>query len=201
VGTVPDFLSQEVGVLQHSDFGKNKEHNLAEQIQFACGKLPISEDFLWMNDDIFLLADTDISTYPHYAGGFLKRKWSATAQGGYRVSLMQTEAQLLGRNLPTHNFEIHVPIRYNKTKFLSLQPWIDLSSRCPLGLTFRSIYCNALGIAPTQFADMKLDSEKTKAELVAKIGTRPVLSIGDGLGDDAKTFFSDMFPNKSKYET
>lgn len=200
VGNDPGFLSPEVGFAQHDDFGKNKEHNIAEQIYHACKTLPMTDNFFWINDDTFLLKDTDISTYPYYSGGSLRRKWSATAKNGYRVALMQTEAQLIAKNLPTITFEIHCPIRYSKEKFISLKHWIDLSARVPMGLTFRSVYCNVLGIAPTNLPDMKLGNVANKEELIQKVADRDVFSIGDGLSDDAKAYFHDIFPTPSKYE-
>ena len=113
---------------------------------------------------------------------------------------MQTEAQLIAKNLPTITFEIHCPIRYSKAKFLDMKAWIDLSARVPYGLTFRSIYCNVLGIAPTNLPDMKIGNAATKEELQLKIGDRDVFSIGDGLSDDAKEWFSARFPAESRYE-
>jgi len=201
VGNNPGFLSKECITLWRDDAGKNKEHNIAEQVMHACKSLPLSEDFLWTTDDVFFLQDTDITKYPYYHDGDLEQKWNRCKPGGYRVALMQTDAQLRGKSLPTSNHEIHVPLMYNRTKFRSLEKWLDLSSRVPMGLTFRSVYCNVLGVTPgPRYTDMKIGNATTAAELKAKTSGRHCFSIGDGLLDDAKGFLHELFPNPSKYE-
>lgn len=203
VGCDPGFLNPAtVGVYPRADVGgTNKEHRIAEQIAWAADKLPMTESFLWVNDDTFFLGDTDITAYPYYHFQTLQDKWGRTKQGGYRVALMQTDAQLRGRNLPTHNFEIHLPILYTRKGFSQLGHWLDLSSKVPCGMTFRSIYCNVLGIKPgPDYTDMKIGTAVTSEELAMKARGRHAFSIGDGLSPEAKTYFDKLYPTKSKYE-
>ncbi len=201
VGYNPGFLSDQVGFLPHTDKPHNKEARIAEAIMVACEKLPISENFLWINDDVFLTQETDIVNYPYYTDGPLDKKWRRTKPGGYRVALAQTDAQLRAKNLTTHNYEQHVPIRYNKSKFIGLKNWVELSIKCPLGLTFRSVYGNVLGVTPTTANfDSKIGSATTAEELEAKVKGRPVFSIGDGLSEDAKGYFHKLWPTPSRFE-
>lgn len=201
VGNNPGFLSKECITLWRDDAGKNKEHNIAEQIMHACEKLPLSENFLWTTDDVFFLQDTDITSYPYYQDGNLEQKWNRCKPGGYRVALMQTDAQLRGKGITTTNYEIHVPIMYNRAKFRSLTKWLDLSARVPMGLTFRSVYGNVLGVTPgPHYPDMKIGNASTAEELKAKTAGRHCFSIGDGLEDAAKGWLHELFPVPSKYE-
>ena len=204
VGQDPGFLNPEtVTVVKRADGGTNKEHRIAEQIAWAADKLPMTEHFLWVNDDTFFMQDTDITTYPYYNDGELAAKWARTKTGGYRVALTQTDAQLRAHKLPTKNYEIHVPIIYSRRGFTQviIKKLLNLSSRVPFGMTFRSLYCNALGIKPgPAYKDMKLGNVATKAEAAAKVAGRHCFSIGDGWLDDAKGFLQETFPNKSKYE-
>ncbi len=205
IGQDPGFLNAEhVTVVPRDDFGKNKEHNIAEQISYAAAKLPLTENFLWVNDDFFFLQNTDISTYPYYNDGDLTEKWNKAKAGGYRVALTQTDAQLKAHELPNRNYEVHVPIMYARRGFAQpiIQKFLKLSSRVPFGMTFRSIYCNCLGVKPgPQYTDMKLGNVDTAEELRIKTAGRHCFSIGDGLSDDAKGQLQSWFPSKSKYET
>jgi hypothetical protein len=202
VGNNPGFLSNEVNMVKRDDVaGTNKEHRIAEQIQWAAANLPMTEHFLWVNDDTFFLQDTDITGYPYYNDGDLGSKWARTRMNGYRVALTQTDAQLKSRKLPTINYEIHVPIVYSRDGMSKMGKWIALSSKVRYGMTFRSLYCNALGIKPgPHYKDMKLGSTQTAEELKTAIAGRHCFSIGDGLGDGAKAYLEELFPNKSKYE-
>lgn len=201
VGSNPGFLSDEVNMIELSDPPTNKEHRIAHAVSFAALKTRISEHFLWINDDTFFIEDVNILTYPYYNDGDLTSKWQRTKPNGYRVALNQTDAQLKARNLPNRNFEQHVPIIYSKTGIASLQKWVALSAKVPYGLTFRSIYCNVLGVKPgPQYKDIKIGSAQTAEELKAVISGRQIFSIGDGLGDDAKGLFEQLYPDKSKYE-
>lgn len=204
IGQDPGFLNPEhVTILKREDVQHNREYRIAEQIIYASEKLPLSEHFLWVNDDTFLLEDTDISTYPYYNDGELGPKWARTKPGGYRVALMQTDAQLKARGLPTRNYEIHVPIIYSRRGLANpvVRKLAQISAKTPFGMTFRSVYCNVLGvIAGPAYKDMKLGNVSTAAELQLKTRGRHCFSIGDGLTDDAKGYLDTLFPAKSKYE-
>lgn len=204
VGQDPGFLNPEhVTMVKREDFGRNKEHNIAEHCAWAAEKLPITEHFLWVNDDMFFLQDTDISTYPYYNDGELQPKWERAKPGGYRVALTQTDAQLKAHRKPTRNYEVHVPIIYSRRGFSQpeIKRFLNLASKVPFGMTFRSVYCNVLGIKPgPDYRDMKLGNVATAEELKAKTQGRHCFSIGDGLTDDAKKYFLELFPDKSRFE-
>jgi hypothetical protein len=201
VGYDPGFLSSEVGFLEHVDSTNNKECRIAEAIMAACEKLPISDNFCWINDDVFLTQPTDIASYPYFTDGPLERKWQRTKPGGYRIALAQTDAQLRAKGHTTHNYEAHVPIVYNKAKFISLKKWVELSGKCPMGITFRSVYGNVNKVTPEhRNMDSKIGAASSASDLENIIGQRAVFSIGDGLSDDAKTHFHKLWPNLSKYE-
>jgi len=149
----------------------------------------------------FFIEDVDIASYPYYWDGPLSVKAHKTKPGGYKVALAQTDAQLKARRHTAHNFEMHVPILYNKQKFISLEPWIVISGKCPLGMTFRSIYCNVLGIPPgPAYKDNKISTAATPEEMAAIVKGRHCFSIGDGLAEEAKGYFHQLFPTPSKYE-
>src|SRR6478736_5445924 len=193
VGHNPGFLSDAVNMVEHPDAPTNKEHRIAEQIAFAAKSTRISEHFLWINDDTFFLQDVDILTYPYYNDGDLTSKWQKTKMNGYRAALNQADAQLKARGLPNKNFEQHVPIIFSRAGIAKMSAWITLSSKVPYGMTFRSIYCNALGVKPgPAYRDMKIGSAQTADELFRHIEGRHVFSIGDGLGDGAKAFIDQL---------
>lgn len=201
VGQDPGFLSSEANLHARPDAGTNKEHRIAEQVCWAAKNLPLTEKFLWMNDDFFFLKDTDITTYPYYQDGSLEEKWKKIKPNGYRIAIMQTDAQLRGKKLPTVNYEQHVPITYTRSGLSKLGKWLEMSSKVPTGLTWRSIYCNVLGVTPgPQYRDMKIGNCANAADAASKVVGRHVFSIGDGWTEDAKGFFKQLFPNKSKYE-
>lgn len=202
IGQDPGFLSAEVTVVHRPDAGKNKEHNIADHIAYAAAKLPITEHFLWINDDFFFLKDTDIATYPYYTAGELAQKVEGSQKSGYRAALAQAEAQLKARRFPTKNFEVHVPMIFSRAAMGKLGGWLSISSKLKFGMTWRSIYANVIGVKPgPAYKDVKIGTANTVGELKHKIEGLSLFSIGDGLSDEAKAYFDELYPDKCRYET
>jgi hypothetical protein len=106
----------------------------------------VSETFLWLYDDTFIVRPTTIGTLavPRYSGQ-LRRSSRST----WRVAMMRTHDALKGAGLPTLNYSTHYPIVFDKQK---LQQTIDRFRPDRQPLLIESLYQNQWAKNPQQHA-------------------------------------------------
>lgn len=203
VGELPAFI-------HHSPFtihlpvpdghSSNPARNIFQKLVAACYEDELSEEFIYFNDDYILTQDVDATTLPHYHKEHnLKESAGRVQQGNtFRTALENTAKALEAKGHPITNFDIHVPMRINKEKFLHLQQynWV-----VPYGYTAKSLYCNSVGITGEFLCDCKINEGLRRAEIEERISNRFCFSYGDaGLFGDMKQWLKDQFPQPSTFE-
>ena len=200
VGKDPGFL-RDCTVLEVPDPTKTKEYNITYQVLWACQNLDISENFLRVDDDTFLVAPIGAENYPNYCTGTLEEKIRRAIAQRYRTALTLTRDKLISLGKPTMSFEPHAPIILNRTRFRGLLEYWDESRRLKCGYTLRSFYCNYYGVPGTPMADCKLRFPQGPEAVMARIKDRHVFSVFDtaiplGVGK----ILAEMFPEKCRFE-
>lgn len=67
IGDCPDFIQNIIHIpATDSIFRKDKDRNIFNKLMIACEQNEISESFLFMNDDHYLLSDLVASEIPYY---------------------------------------------------------------------------------------------------------------------------------------
>lgn len=183
-----------------SDNSPYSSVNIKDKILTACHVKAITEDFILLNDDHFLLHDFNVQTLPYYFQHSLSYKALDCKQPYYFQQLVNTMNVLKDRALPILHYDIHFPIRFNKSKFIEMCQAYDWSIE--QGYAIKSLYCNTFGITGVPSLDLNI--------------MRPCRSI-DVLNDmlEGRTFFSthegaidqvmeskwkELYPMKSKFE-
>ena len=152
----------------------------------------ISDDFVLMYDDIFFLKEVELSKYPFYNMGQLGEHITGTPQ--YRKNLEEARIWLYNHGHNRIDFELHVPIIYNREKFLKLrdvfEPYIDK----PVAPAPRSIYGNIYNL-PTEYReDLKIRSKNDK------IGDVDCFSTSDEAFKHVLPLLKEKFPERCEYE-
>lgn len=199
VGHLPDFL-QNVNYISYQDKERCKEANIYKKIIRACEQSDISEDFLFMNDDHFLLIDCEVSKFPFYWRTDL-RSYSKTFTEGnrYKAAIDNAYRALHARGFSLNSFDVHSPILYNKQKFLNVMPQYDWDQK--ITYIIKSMYANSVGIVGEQAVDCKINSQMESEEIKAIIEKRKFFSMGNGaIGKKLKFVLDELYPNPSKYE-
>lgn len=156
----------------------------------------VSEDFVLMNDDFFLIKP--IREFKVYNGGLLSEKINRYRQinptSTYLVLLKKTFRQLKSMGIKNPlDYDIHVPMIFNKTKLLDLAY-----------LTFQpmSLYGNIYQIASETITDVKrYASGSDMAQLSYNKNEYPFISTEDKSFNIVKEeILGDMFPEPSRYE-
>lgn len=201
IGKDPGFLSDQTIYIPHADPNHSKEHNITYAIEQACNLPHLSEEFVFFNDDHFLLSPVDLARYPYYTKGQLEGAIMLAPAAGYRRALANTVKALTMAKLPTISYEMHMPIRYGKKSFLSLSHWWQQSTTVRDGFLPRSIYGNALNVTPEQSKDCKIQKVNNMEHVERIVTGRHVFSIADdSISYGVADFLSKRFPRKSRFE-
>lgn len=201
IGECPDWAQNVIHIPCEDKNGVNKDKNIFDKIMVACQDERLSDDFFFMNDDVFLLKPIDAATFPYYNHNSLREKADALPdQEYYRNTLTNTIRVLRARNLPRLHFDIHVPIVYNKYKFMDVVGSYDWTVQW--GYAIKSLYCNSLLIKGELLRDLKIKSQDHSfADLTALTDGRPCFSINDNsLVSQMREFIHSHYPEKYQYE-
>lgn len=115
-GLTPD------GAIRHKQTGINKWERIRSSMWKALECPDITEDFYLFNDDFFIMQPVDEDAFVNYTDGTLAdRIAQLTIIGSPRLSpygstlyKAEQELKIIGR--PTLNYEVHLPMLFNKTK-------------------------------------------------------------------------------------
>jgi hypothetical protein len=121
--------------------GKTKWHNQVININTACRWELVSDDFILMNDDFYLMRPID--KVKNYHNGHIQRRIDTLADNGYRRSLEETRDWLKAKGIANPlSYELHIPMIINKQDKLELHRKYNIPSH----LQQRSIYGNMCAI-------------------------------------------------------
>ena len=187
---------QAIRLNQTGDKFKNTQNNL----KFACEYVGISEDFILMNDDFFILKPIKDpvnelnlcrGTIQYVLDELVKRHGQDSP---YMASMRQTMVYLqdLGYKEPL-SYELHTPLVINKKKFLEVFSAPYIKSIKP-GQQ-RSLYGNMF-LRNSQ----KIKDVKVYRDFKTELGSDKFLSTEDNSWPIVKPKLEKLFPSKSEYE-
>lgn len=162
----------------------------------ACKIADISDDFIFMSDDVFLLTNFEAEKFPFFFNGFLKE--SLNNKTDYRYTIENTIKVLNGSH-PLKNFDSHTPILYNKKRFVETLDLYDWN--VPHAYAIKSLYCNVQNIVGIYEPDGKIRRAKVTPMIKDYLANKKVFSIDDtAINVDLENYFKHLYPEKSKYE-
>jgi len=175
----------------------NRQSRVQRKIEWALKNLDITDNFAYWNDDFLVLQDFDIRECPNYISGKLPINQQ---NNGWRECKRRTSQYLSLINKPINNYDLHVPLIFNKEKFLSLSEWwYKKEKETPL---MRSLYGNCFiedNIQPLR--DIKLQDKWQSAINNIIRSKRWIISYGDGaLANGFDKWMESYLPEKSIFE-
>lgn len=202
VGGCPTNINKEKAVykpiLQRNG---NKFANTTQNIQQICQNNELSNDFILMNDDFYILKPIkDPQTELNLTRGFIDQVIEEyklryhNATNSYLEGMKQTNIFLkdLGYERPL-SYELHIPMVLNKEKLLDLfkLPYINTISV----FHWRSVYGNLY------LKDSRIINDvKVLNDYYYERGTDKFLSTEDNSFQRVKPFLDQLFPVRSPYE-
>lgn len=174
----------------------NKWLNTSSLLKEIAYNKEITDDFIWFNDDFFVLKPLEELPYYHdrtlvsRVMDFAKISWNAT-NNGYCSRLKGATRALKFDNRNILNYELHVPIVFNKYKLR------ELFSKYPGIGAKRSLYGNNFVENPIQRADVKIyNTRDIPGENWDLVSTSDISFM---LGEVGK-YIRKEFNKKGKYE-
>lgn len=196
VGEKPDWLRNVVHIpcRDYGDKTYDKERNIDCKIIAACADDRVTDNFLFMNDDHFLLQDYQAGDFPYYCHGWLSEFMTVTDYKYTIGNMLQVYKE------PMPYFDVHCPIIYNKYLFVDAMANLDWSWR--FGYCIKTAYCNSIvGLKAIEYPDLKINEVFTADHIRKQICGRPWFSIGDRAREGGLLrVLQDLYPHKSKYE-
>lgn len=220
VGECPEFVNKSSLIhipFEESSDNKHRAHNIYSKIMAGINYVnvkygfvtieeeilflvkQISDNFLFMNDDHFLLTDYQASEFPYYRRGLIE-----THRQGNEAQRIQMEntVAVLKDNLINNpvDFDVHTPILYNKQAFIKLfgaeSFWPDY------GYGIKSMYCNFNRIEGEEIEDLKFSEPLLKDTILEVLKGRQMFSTGDKVfrSGGMKEVLEELYSTKSKYE-
>jgi hypothetical protein len=185
VGGKPDWY---VGKFLEISQDKGKFENQVKSLKEVCKNRNISDDFILMNDDFYILKP--VEEYKYF-DGFLKDKLNNhTIQYGnssYARALRGAVKQLQSRGIQEPlNYEVHMPMALKKANLMQV---LDLS------LSPRSLYGNLFINDGINIKDVKIYKHSKEIDLTANL-----ISTEDNSFSLIKDKLGLLFPDQSIFE-
>jgi hypothetical protein len=195
VGGKPKWYSGNHVFLEQND---NKYANAVNNLKAVCDTSDISDNFILMNDDFFIIKK--IETIEQFYNGLLSEKidkfTKITGSSMYIRKLITTNNKLnkLGFTKPL-DYELHVPMPMHKAGLLYI---LNEYPEC----LWRSMYGNLFNVGGSQMEDVKVYKNKRHAARSAQITKNSIyLSTEDtGLTIMVDNIFKELLTNPSPYE-
>ncbi len=200
IGKKPDFLNDKIEVIEYNDTRDRMDstYKLFQRYksEIAVNHPHISKDFVWMNDDFYILQNIGTEV-PYYHSGRLSL-WAGKRRGFRKKthgSLWKGIIARLYEKFPRgYFFEVHAPIIFNKAKLRHVLGLMDNS----LMAAIKSYYCNYYEIEGEYTKDFKAYEIKQ----LERKKVNPFLSSRDKIekSRELKEFLHSKFSGKSSYE-
>lgn len=199
VGHLPVFLKN-VNHISFPDEHQCKETNIYRKIIRGCEEKQISDNFLFFNDDHFLVQDFYAPEFPFFWKSDLRVSSKGMKPGGrYKKALDNAYRVLQAHGFETKSFDTHTPILYNKKSFVDVMTKYDWNQK--ISFVVKSMYANSMRIEGVREPDCKINKQYAPEEIKDIVLSRKVFSMGNGaIGNKMLAVLNELYPTPSRYE-
>jgi glycosyltransferase involved in cell wall biosynthesis len=172
--------------------------NILEKIKAICENPNVSQTFLYINDDHFLLKETDLANYPYYYDDDTIKELikNRLPNDNYVLIVKESQSNEHYRNY----YDIHRPMLINKWLFLKMYDAINFHGSKE-SLLIKSLYCGFNSIVGTKTTDIILRKKEDCENLPKKLQDKSIFSIHDSaVCNELVQYLGMRFPQKSQYE-
>lgn len=168
----------------------NRASNILYKLLIACKRPEISDNFLYFNDDHYLLNSFDAEHFPAYFDGKLEDIIDIRKKDNYGRACSNSLKFLKESKLNTLNFDVHYPMLINKKAFLKI--FDKVKTDIAFGHVVKSIYANAMKYNGIQMEDCKSHRPPRNGEICFSTYPNPTV--------DTRRWLFETFRYPSKYE-
>ena len=205
IGDKEDWFSDEIHFIECPRMSDNHSVDTFNKLKVALESDIVTDDFVWTNDDIYVLQPIDLShiRLPKVLGPLEPQKY----KGFYRENMLRTIDLLKSLGAGLQNFGTHTPVYFNKASWLGLIA--QVGDNIMQGMLFTSIYFN---LRQPQVACITLDwkkdpfllpvvSQNPNADVVKSLLPKVFLNNArSGYSPWLESFLEGLFPDKTELE-
>jgi len=200
VGDLPDFINTEKVIYIESNILNSRYETTTNNIKLACLDKNLSNDFILMNDDFFILntiTEKDLLLnrgYLKHQVDYYHKYHKPLTNFDRLIEQALIQLKQFGFKNPI-SFELHCPMIINKYNYLSMLNKINSDA---LHCCKRSLYGNYFIKESKTIDDVKILSNHIFKE--DNQGKLPFISCSECCFNKVKAFLIKKFPQKSMYE-
>lgn len=198
IGEMPEWIIKwNVRFIHHDDHKLSKYLNVIDKYRVICDDESISEEFILMNDDIYIL--NPIDDIPYYSKGTMEEHLSYIYRKHWKSSYYEILKRVSDKYPDGYSYNTHTPIIYNKKKLKKILDMIWDSK-----VSIKSMYGNYYWLKPVLFRkkywtdDCKLYNSNISKEL--NIENQDFMSSCDHIIWPVENYLKEKFKDKSIYE-
>ena len=189
-----NWYSEKIQLGDREQRGGYKWQKASFSLRPICQNGQLSDDFVLMNDDFFILKPIEKLDYFYHttlADTIAERRDDINAPNSYKHIIADAKRWLDDRQLPDKDYELHLPMIFNKKKLLELLQeqgaWVGAT---------RSRYANKYAVGGEERQDVKIFKAEASLKPDADFVSTTPHSFAGRLGREIR----DHFPNACKYE-
>lgn len=205
IGDKEDWFSEEICFIECPRVSDNPSVDTYHKLKVALESDKVTDDFVWTNDDIYVLQSIDLShiQLPKVLGPLDTSKY----KGFYRENMQRTIDCLKQLGAACLNYGTHTPVMFNKASWLGLIAKLD--EQITQGMLYTSIYFN---LQQPQVTAVTLDwrkdpfllpvvSQNPSTEVVKSLLPKMFLNNArSGYSPWLESFLDKEFPAKCLFE-
>lgn len=205
IGDKEDWFSDEIHLIECPRVSDNPSVDTYHKLKVALESDLVTDDFIWTNDDIYVLQPIDLShiQLPKVLGPLDTSKY----KGFYRENMQRTIDCLKQLGAAFQNYGTHTPVMFNKASWLGLIAKLD--EQITQGMLYTSIYFN---LQQPQVTAVTLDwrkdpfllpvvSQNPSTEVVKSLLPKMFLNNArSGYSPWLESFLDKEFPAKCLFE-
>lgn len=195
IGEKCDWFSDKIIHIPAEDPFEIKTKNAYHKLLIACNDKRISDNFILMNDDFFILNKIP-EIKPYYKCTLAQSIKRHKQKAGYYFNAIEETIKYLG-NKEALDYSLHYPFIYNKAKLKKLL--LDIEKK-DIVILLRAAYGNIYNLNGIQKDDVKIKNAREFKDLMRK--KEPVISTDDFIVKFALfgRKLKQLFKDKSVYE-
>lgn len=183
IGDKEEWFSDEIHFIECPRVSDNPSVDTYHKLKVALESDLVTDDFIWTNDDIYVLQPIDLShiQLPKVLGPLDTSKY----KGFYRENMQRTIDCLKQLGAACQNYGTHTPVMFNKASWLGLIAKLD--EQITQGMLYTSIYFN---LQQPQVTAVTLDWRKDPF-LLPVVSQNPSIEV-------VKSLLPKMFLNNAR---
>lgn len=205
IGDKEEWFSDEIHFIECPRVSDNPSVDTYHKLKVALESDLVTDDFIWSNDDIYVLQPIDLShiQLPKVLGPLDTSRY----KGFYRENMQRTIDCLKQLGAACQNYGTHTPVMFNKASWLGLIAKLD--EQITQGMLYTSIYFN---LQQPQVTAVTLDwrkdpfllpvvSQNPSTEVVKSLLPKMFLNNArSGYSPWLESFLDKEFPAKCLFE-